>query len=225
MLSRSSWAIEPGEVRNDRTRRNLNYQMQLFWGRTFGNHDLTAMGLFSRQQTAFGSMIPNYREDWVFRLTYNFAQKYFLEYNGAYNGSEKFSKDNRFAFFNSAALGWMVTEEKFMKNLKWLDMLKLRASYGEIGDDNVPSRWLYMDQWAFMDEKSTSLDVSHGTSPYYWYREASVGNPDVHWETVTKWNYGADYSLFHGLLIGSVDIFRDHRTNIQIGRASCRERV
>ncbi len=212
-----SWAIEPGEVRNDRTRRNLNYQMQLFWGRTFGNHDLTAMGLFSRQQTAFGSMIPNYREDWVFRLTYNFAQKYFLEYNGAYNGSEKFSKDNRFAFFNSAALGWMVTEEKFMKNLKWLDMFKLRASYGEIGDDNVPSRWLYMDQWAFMDEKSTSLDVSHGTSPYYWYREASVGNPDVHWETVTKWNYGADYSLFHGLLIGSVDIFRDHRTNILVG--------
>ena len=64
----------------------------------------------------------------------------FIEYNGAYNGSEKFSKENRFAFFNSGAIGWMVSEEPFMKFLKErriLDMLKIRASYGEIGDDNV----------------------------------------------------------------------------------------
>ena len=72
--------------------------------------------------------------------TYNWADRYFIEYNGAYNGSEKFSKENRFAFFNSGAIGWMVSEEPFMKFLKErriLDMLKIRASYGEIGDDNV----------------------------------------------------------------------------------------
>lgn len=210
-----NWAVEGGEVQNWRTQRNLNYQLQLNWARTFGHHDLTAMGLFSRQETAMGSMVPNYREDWAFRVTYNFMQRYFIEYNGAYNGSEKFSKDNRFAFFNSGALGWMVTEEKFMKHVKFLDMLKLRASYGEIGDDNVSTRWLYMNQWAYGG--NSSLDLDHGTSPYTWYREASVGNPDVHWEKVRKLNFGADYSFFDGLLVGSIDIFRDKRTDILVG--------
>ena len=210
-----NWAVEPGEVQNWRTQRHLNYQLQMNWARTFGAHDLTAMGLFSRQETAWGSMVPNYREDWAFRTTYNYAQKYFIEYNGAYNGSEKFSKDNRFAFFNSGALGWMVTEEKFMKNVKFLDMLKLRVSYGEIGDDNVPSRWLYMNQWAYGGK--SSLDINHSDSPYTWYREASVGNPDVHWEKVRKLNIGADYSFFDGLFVGSVDVFRDKRTDILVG--------
>jgi hypothetical protein len=119
------WNTVSGEVNNTATQRHLNYHVQLYWGRTFGQHDITAMGLWSRQEDATGSEVPHYREDWVFRTTYNFANRYFLEYNGAYNGSEKFSKDNRFAFFNSGAIGWMVTEEKFMQNLKWIDMLKL----------------------------------------------------------------------------------------------------
>src|SRR5574344_1433670 len=127
---------------NNKTQRNLNYQTQLNWARSFSLHNLTAMGLWARQEYATGSEVPHYREDWVFRLTYNYAERYFIEYNGAYNGSEKFSKDNRFAFFNSGALGWMISEEKFIKKLKWIDMLKLRASYGEIGDDNVRTRWL-----------------------------------------------------------------------------------
>lgn len=172
------------------------------------------MGLFSRQEYATGSEIAHYREDWAFRATYNWAQRYFIEYNGAYNGSERFSKDNRFAFFNSGALGWMVTEEKFMKRIKWLDMLKIRASYGEVGDDNVSTRWLYMNQWAYLENSATSLDTNHGTSPYHWYREVSVGNPDVHWEKSVKKNIGLDFSIFNGLFIGSVDIFNDKRTDI-----------
>ena len=96
-------------------------------------------------------MIPTYREDWVFRATYDWNSRYFAEYNGAYNGSEKFSEDNRFAFFNSGAIGWMISEEPFMKTLREkhiIDMLKIRASYGEIGDDNVGERFLYQTQWA-----------------------------------------------------------------------------
>ena len=90
-------------------------------------------------------MIPSYREDWVFRTTYDWNSRYFFEYNGAYNGSEKFSSDNRFAFFSSGALGWMISEEPFMKYLrehKIVDMMKLRASYGEIGDDNLGDPFL-----------------------------------------------------------------------------------
>ena len=208
------WTTQPGTVRNDRTLRSLYYQTQLNWARGFGQHSLSAMGLFSRQESALGSQIPNYREDWAFRATYDYNSRYFIEYNGAYNGSEKFSKENRFAFFNSGAIGWMVSEENFMKPLRFLDMLKLRASYGEIGDDNVRGRWLYLTQWAYGG--NSSLDVNHGTSPYTWYREASVGNPDVRWETVRKENVGADYSFFNGLVAGSVDFFRDNRRDILI---------
>lgn len=162
-----------GEVNNSATVRNLYYQAQLNWARKFGKHDVSAMGLFSRQENARGSVIPTYREDWAFRATYNYDGRYFIEYNGAYNGSEKFSKDNRFAFFNSGAIGWTVTEEKFMKNLRdkhIIDMLKFRASYGEIGDDNLgdpfldSNRWLYMSQWAYggntiMDESTTRVSI------------------------------------------------------------------
>ena len=212
------WNTEGGEVKNWATQRNLNYQAQLNWARSFGKHNVTLMGLFSRQETATGSEIPHYREDWAFRTTYNWADRYFIEYNGAYNGSEKFSKENRFAFFNSGAIGWMVSEEPFMKFLKErriLDMLKIRASYGEIGDDNVKTRWLYMNQWAYGG--TSSLDVDRGESPYTWYRESAVGNSDVHWEKVKKLNFGVDYSFWDGLFAGSVEVFRDKRTDILVG--------
>ena len=104
------WTTSGGEVDNNATQRNMNYQVQLDWAREFGDHNITAMGLFSRQETATGSIIPNRREDWAFRTTYNYANKYFFEYNGAYNGSEKFSPEYRFAFFNSGAIHGLLQE-------------------------------------------------------------------------------------------------------------------
>ena len=94
--------------------RRLYYQAQINWARDFGAHSITAMGLFSRNKQLNGDGIPSYREDWAFRTTYSYARRYFFEYNGAYNGSEKFAPENRFAFFNSGALGWMISEEQFM---------------------------------------------------------------------------------------------------------------
>ena len=214
----NKWTTNGGSVNNNATTRNLNYQLQLNYARSFGKHDVSAMGVFARQETAWGSMIPNYREDWLFCATYAYGGRYFLEYNGAYNGSEKFSSDNRFAFFNSGAIGWMISEEPFMKYLrekKIIDMLKIRASYGEIGDDNIQNaRFLYMDQWAYGG--NTSLDVTQGTSPYAWYRESTVGNPNVHWETVKKTNIGIDYGLFGGLLAGAIEFFHDKRSDILV---------
>ena len=210
------WNTSGGTVQNWSSQRNLNYQFQTNWARDFGKHAVSAMGLVSRQEVAKGSEIPNFREDWAFRTTYNYADKYFLEYNGAYNGSEKFSKENRFAFFNSGAIGWMISEESFMKPIKFLDMLKVRASYGEIGDDNVKERWLYMTQWEYLNDGKSSLDLNQGKSPYAWYREKQVGNPDVHWETVKKLNWGMDYSFLNGLFAGTVEIFHDKRSDILV---------
>ena len=225
----NKWSTQGGNVNNWATQRNLNYQLQLNWAREFGKHDVTAMGLFSRQQYGTGSEIPHYRQDWVFRTTYAYADKYFVEYNGAYNGSEQFSKDNRLAFFSSGAIGWMISEEPFMRHLREkhiVDMLKLRASYGEIGDDNIGARFLYMTQWAYGGR--TSLDVNPGNntvtngvltaggSPYTFYREATVGNPNVKWETVKKTNIGLDYGLFGGLFTGALEFFHDKRVDILV---------
>lgn len=218
-----NWSTSGGSVDNNQTVRNLYYQLQLNWARKFGQHDVTAMGLFSRQENARGSVMPTYREDWAFRATYSYAGRYNIEYNGAYNGSEKFSKDNRFAFFNSGAIGWTITEENFMKNLRdkhIIDMLKFRASYGEIGDDNLGDpfdssrRWLYMNQWAYGG--NTVMDLDHTNSIYTWYRQNTLGNKDVKWETVKKTNFGIDYGFLGGLITGSLDFFCDRRNDILI---------
>src|SRR5690606_15455678 len=129
-------------------------------------------------------------------------------YNGAYNGSEKFAPENRYAFFSSGGIGWMLSEESFMKPITFLDMLKLRVSYGKIGDDNVNGRWLYLTQWAYGGQTRLGV-IGEGSenSPYSWYREAVLGNPDVQWEQVEKANIGVDFSIFNGLLSGKLDFF------------------
>lgn len=221
------WTTSGGSMADWATQRNLFYQAQLNWAGKFGLHSVSAMGVFNRTERAVGSEFTNYREDWAFRTTYNYADKYFVEYNGAYNGSEKFSPDNRFAFFNSGALGWMISEEKFFKPIKkYIDMLKLRYSYGEIGDDNVSTRWLYVTQWSYAE---ATLDGNNGVgmmgpneenSPYVWFREKSVGNSDVHWEKAIKQNFGIDYSLFNGLLAGSLEFFHEKRSDILVSGSS-----
>ncbi|HLP05816.1 MAG TPA: TonB-dependent receptor [Paludibacter sp.] len=207
------WGANADEASNWATSRKLFYQLQLDYARKFGKHEVTAMGLFSRDENAYGSEFAHYREDWVSRVTYNYASKYFAEVNGAYNGSEQFGSKKRFDFFPSVGLGWMVSEEKLMKNIKFLDMLKLRASWGQVGSDNIGSnRFLYMTEWAYGN--NSSLGTTGGTSPYTWWRVNKIGNEDIQWELVTKKNLGVDYAFLGGLVSGNVEVFNDYRTEI-----------
>lgn len=212
-----AWMTSAGSVGNNATYRRLNYSVQLNYANSFGLHNVGAMGNFSREEYSIGSRLPTYRENWVFRTTYDFDRRYMLEYNGAYNGSEIFSPENRFAFFQSGAAGWMFSEEPFIKNLDWtwMDMLKFRASYGQIGDDNINGRWLFMDTWEYggaFNHGITGVDPSK--SPYQWYYESQVGNPSLQWEISTKLDIAADYSLFGGVISGSLDYFKENRSNI-----------
>ncbi|MCM1355974.1 MAG: TonB-dependent receptor [Staphylococcus sp.] len=210
------WNTAGGEVDNNKTVRNLFYQGQLYWARKFDAHDVSLMGVFNRTENTYGSDFTNYREDWAFRVTYNFADRYFLEYNGAYNGSERFSSKHRFAFFNSGAVGWMITQEKFMNFSRgWLDMLKVRYSYGEVGDDYVPARWLYATQMGYGGQSFQGINQKT-ESPYIWFYEKAVGNLDVHWEKAIKQNLGIDYSFFNHLAAGSLEFFREKRSDILI---------
>ena len=215
----NAWKTGAGSVQNNATYRRLNYSAQLNYSNKFGQHTVGAMGNFSREQYATGSEQPHYRENWVFRVTYDFANRYMFEYNGAYNGSEIFAKENRFALFNSGAIGWMVSEEPLVKklNLKWLDMLKLRASYGEIGDDNINGRWLYMDTWANGGAYRQSLTgVDPAKSPYSWWQQTQLGNKNLQWEVATKLDIAADFAILGGLISGSFDYFKEKRSNILI---------
>ena len=219
-----AWKTDPGALNNGLTQRNLFYQAQLYWGRKFGKHDVTAMGVFNRSERATGSQFTNYREDWAFRTTYNYDDRYMFEYNGAYNGSEKFSKDNRFAFFNSGAIGWNVANEKWFKPVtetkvfgrNLVDILKFRYSYGEIGEDNVWERWLYQTTWAYGGKTHLDSTNPNNESIYTWYKESKVGNPDIHWEKAIKQNFGIDYAFLGGLVAGSFEFFNEKRSDIMI---------
>ncbi|MDE5571876.1 MAG: SusC/RagA family TonB-linked outer membrane protein, partial [Prevotella sp.] len=164
------WTTEAGNV--DYTSRATEMSLQLFWGRQFGDHNVTLMGNWKRRISAGNADLENRREDWVFRTTYDFKSKYFAEFNGAYNGSQKFSPENRFVFFCSGAAGWMLSEEKFMKKLRdkgIVDMFKIRGSIGEFGDDNAGERWAYLSRWEVTNKFKVSLDGSE--SPFQGYKE------------------------------------------------------
>ena len=209
------WSTQAGSVSS--TSRATEMSLQLFWGRQFGVHDLTLMGNWKRRINASNAELEWRREDWVFRTTYGLMNKYFAEFNGAYNGSQRFSPDNRFAFFCSGAVGWMLSEEKFMKwfkDKKIIDMLKIRGSFGEIGDDSAGKRFAYLQQWATNGPFAMGLD--HSNSPFTGYREDVIANPDLRWATVQKKNIGFDFAFLGGMLAGSFDWFRDDRYDIFI---------
>ena len=211
------WGVAADAFDNRNTYRRTVYQAQLNHSAKLGRHNITTMGLFMRNEDASGSNFPNFREDWVFRTTYNFANRYFAEFNGAYNGSQKFGPDYRFQFFPSAAAGWTLTNENFMKRLPWISTLKLRGSYGLVGNDNVSNQnYLYVTQWGYGGAARLGDNNNNANSPYQWYRENVIGNPEIHWETVAKANIGLDYSLFRGLIEGTVELYRDYRTDVLI---------
>ncbi|WP_080904680.1 TonB-dependent receptor [Parabacteroides sp. Marseille-P3160] len=198
--------------------RRLMYQLQLNYARRFGLHNVSAMGIFKREEYANGNMFKNYREDWVSRLTYDYDSRYLLELNGAYNGSEKFGPGYRFDFFPSLAAGWYISNEKFFR-LKWVDRLKLRYSKGWVGDDSGGSRWMYSSQLAYGGSARLN-NASNGTSPYTFYRETVIGNPEVRWEKAVKDNFGLEIGLLNNLFSLTADYYTEDRTDILIAGSS-----
>jgi TonB-linked SusC/RagA family outer membrane protein len=200
--------------------RRMDYQFQTNYNRKFGLHNIGALALVKREEYANGSMFKNYREDWVFRTTYDYATRYLFEMNGAYNGSEQFGPGYRFAFFPSVALGWVVSNEKFF-HLDWMNKLKFRYSNGLVGNDNVSNgaRWLYSSQYSYGGYAPLNQNPT-GTSPYTWYKEALLGNPDIHWEKSHKTDFGLEMGLFKNLISLTYDYFTEDRTDILLAGSS-----
>ena len=216
------WSTQSGSV--NYTSRATEMSLQLFWARQLGDHNVSLMGNWKRRINAGNAELENRREDWVFRTTYDFKSRYFAEFNGAYNGSQRFSPDNRFAFFCSGALGWMVSDEKFMKTLKEkkiIDMLKIRGSIGEIGDDSAGKRFAYLTEWTVTNNgNGFAMSLDGSNSPFVGYKESGIAMPDLRWATVKKMNLGFDYAFLGGMFAGSFDWFRDDRYDIFISGAN-----
>lgn len=152
---------------------------------------------------------------YVFRLQYNYMEKYLAEVSGRYDGSYKFAGMNgtRWGFFPSASVGWRLSKEDFMKNLSWLDDLKLRASTGLLGNDYSVDEYMFLstyEQW----EKKVIYPSASGNTPNPAYYTSGIANKDLTWEKTLSWNAGFDAKLWGGLLGAEVDGFYNYTFDI-----------
>lgn len=185
---------------------NLYYEMALNYKRTFGKHTVTGLALMNRQQKNAGTSFAYYNESWVARATYDFSKKYLLEVNIGYTGSERFAPQNRFGFFPSGAVGWIVSEEKFFKeNISWMNKLKLRYTDGKVGSDSASERWLYMGEYS-----------KSGSHIY----EDKVPNPYAQWEEAHKRDLGIEMGFLDNLITLSVDFYDEKRDKMLLNTQS-----
>lgn len=196
--------------------RSLFYQASLNYSQIFGDiHNVTGLFLVNRRENARGTAFANFREDWVGRVTYDYDQKYLLEVNGAYNGSEKFGRENRFGFFPSVAVGWVVSREPFFESLTgWMNKLKFRYSNGLVGNDQGIQRWLYVGGYNITGNNWQFGDPFIVDSPYPWRLEGTIPNPAIQWETAQKQNFGVEIGLFNSDLQITADYFTENRTDM-----------
>lgn len=204
------------EVMTNNVYRHIYYEASLNYAREFGRHSVTGLFLFNREQNASGSDFTSYREGWVGRTTYNYGNKYFFEFNGAYNGSEKFNRDYRFGFFPSLAGGWMISNEDFFAdNLPFINTFKIRYSWGKVGNDaNIP-RWQYVSSWV-QTNKATFFGSPVSQPGYPIYIEGDVANPNIHWEVAKKQDIGTEIGLFKNLITLLFDYYWEDRTDMFI---------
>ena len=193
----------------------LYIEGQLNYARKFGKHDVTGMLLYNQNDYRYQAELARRYQGLVGRATYGYDDRYLAEVNFGYNGSENFRKGKRFGFFPAFSLGWRLSNEKFMKPAeKWLDNLKIRASYGEVGNDQylvngVRQRFLYEEKWV-----QYANAYRFGTKGVTTIYESQYPNYNVTWEKAHKYNAGVDFSFLNGLLFGSFDYFYEKRNNI-----------
>lgn len=212
-----------------KTVRNTMYsETRLNYNRSFGKHDVTGLLVFTASESLTanaGSLqlsLPSRNAGLSGRFTYGYDKRYFIEYNFGYNGSERFHKSHRWGFFPSAGLAWMMSNEKWFKPLtKVVSNLKLRYSYGLVGNDNIGSssnRFYYLSE---MSMNNSGLGASFGETRNVSYNGIGVvryANEAITWEKSYKSNYALELGLFKKLDI-IAEYFTEHRTDIFMQRA------
>lgn len=144
------------------------------------------------------------------RLNYDFKNRYLFTATYRADGSSKFLGNNRWGYFPAAAVAWKISEEDFLKDLSWLNALKVRLSYGQAGNNNIPT-----GQTVQTFKSSTSAWIN-GVSNY-WSASKTMANPDLKWETTVTQNLGVDFELFKGHISGSVEMYKNITKDLLIG--------
>lgn len=206
-------------------------ELRLGYNKVFNDkHDINALlvGTFRNESGLLGDdpkyllfgSLPRRNISSAGRLAYGYDTRYFLEFNFGYNGTERFAKNNRFGFFPSFGLGWMVSNEAFMYNLKdVITTLKLKATYGLVGNDAIGDtydRFFYLSQ-VLMSGSGYAFGVNRVNSDYGITIER-YANDQITWEIAKKTNYGIEIGLFNDLTL-LADYFTERRENILMSRA------
>ncbi|GAA4205289.1 TonB-dependent receptor [Pedobacter jeongneungensis] len=196
-----------------------NVKKSEFWAgldynRTFGKHDIKFSTRVSRANlSSFGSLDVR-REGWSNRLSYNFIQRYFVDVTANYSGSENFAPGKRYGFFPAASAGWIISDENFMKgSASFLDLLKIRGSYGLVGNDAIGSarRFAFND---FYSRSTTGYNFGTAFTGVSGTGQLALANPDLTWEKAYKTSLGFDARLFKQSLSISADYFYEDRKDL-----------
>ena len=201
------------------SRYTINMQASINYNRKFGEkHDVGGMILGQRDywETPAGQ-IPFNVLGVAARATYGYNNRYLAELNMGYNGSEQFAPGKRYGFFPAVSVGWVASNEDFLKENSIITNLKFRASYGKVGNDQMGNaRFLYQSNITLGGGPLGSLGLGQGIN------QGLLGNPNISWEVAKKQNYGVDLQLLKSLDI-SFDYFLENRSSILISRGTVPE--
>ena len=188
----------------------LNYMYGLSYDQLFGKNHVAADIKYMQSSMTTDGDNPDYRNQGGFgRTTYTFDNRYTAEFGFAYNGSENFAKGKRFGFFPALSAGWVMSNEDFLKNNTVLSFLKLRGSYGKVGNSDIGVGYRYPFETKFYSGSAYSFNKASSDGSY----EGRIANPNITWEESLNTNIGLEIGLFSKLDV-DVDVFSNNRTQI-----------
>ena len=180
------------------------YMPSFLWN-NFGDIDVTNTDNKAGMSSGFSQ---NTLLSYMARLNYSFMDRYLLTVSGRYDGASVLAKGNKWAFFPSMALGWRMEQENFLKDVEWLDQLKLRFGVGTTGNSAVGAYGtLGTIQSFYMPFSTANERILITNEPYYTNRQTMMANKNLGWEKTTQYNFGLDFSFLRGRINGNLDIY------------------
>ncbi len=180
----------------------LSFDYNRAWN-NMGSYDQTPGSKFFDLSTSGGT--PNRLESFFGRVNYGYQDKYLLTGTFRADGSSRFAPSNRWGYFPAAAVAWRVSQEDFLKDVSWINDLKVRFSYGSVGNDGISAE-LWKQNWAQSTVRWSLNDVQQ---PGYVPATSSIANPNLKWETTVSRNLGIDFQLFKGKLNGTFELYKN----------------
>lgn len=209
---------------NTISRKTVNALAKLNYSRSFGSHNINGLLLYNINSATLGKwntdaqagptkqvleFAPITFQGITFRAQYNYKERYLIDFSGAYNGTNQFVGTKRKGFFPAVSAGWNIAEEPFIKDrFKFLDMFKLRGSWGMTGSDITRGNTTKVEQ---IYATGPTYNFGETSNTFNSVQEGTLGNYDISWEKSKKTNIGIDAQLFKNKLSFNVDYFYDYR--------------